>query len=79
MDLTVKVGFEEVLNLVKQLPASKIKQLQVFLNQDFISKKASEDISSFQSFLINAPVMSEKEFDNYKSNRNQFNQWRIKN
>lgn len=79
MDLTVKIGFEEVLNLVKQLPASKIKQLQVFLNQDFISKKASDEISSFQNFLINAPVMTEKELDNYKFNRNQFSQWRIKN
>ena len=67
MDLTVKIGFEEVLNLVKQLPASKIKQLQVFLNQDFISKKASDEISSFQNFLTNAPVMTEKELDRSES------------
>lgn len=79
MDLTVKIGFEDVLTLVKQLPASKIKQLQVFLNQDFISKKASDEISSFQKFLTNAPVMTEKELEDYKSNRNLFSQWKIKN
>ncbi len=79
MDLTVKIGFEEVFSLVKQLPASKIKELQIFLNQDFISKKASEEISSFQSFLIKGPVMSDKQLEDYKFNRSQFNQWRIKN
>ena len=79
MDLTVKIGFDEVLKLVKQLPTSKIKQLQVALNQDFISKKAVQEISSFQSFLLQAPIMNDTQFEEFNENRNNFNKWRVKN
>ena len=79
MDLTVKIGFAEVLKLVKQLPASKIKELQVAINHDFISKKARQEITSFQEFLMEAPVMGKKEFEEFNKNRKAFNQWRVKN
>ena len=78
MDLTVKIGYEEILNLVKQLPASKIKQLQVVVNQDFISRKAKQEISSFQEFLLKGPVMSDKELVQFNENRKAFSQWRAK-
>ena len=79
MDLTVKVGFEEILRLVKQLPASKLKELQVNLTQDFISKKASQEISSFQSFLLKAPIMTTKQFKEFSENRNNIIKWRVEN
>ena len=79
MDLTVKVGFEEILKLVKQLPASKLKELQVNLTQDFISKKALQEISSFQNFLLEAPIMSTKQFKEFSENRNNIIKWRVEN
>jgi hypothetical protein len=78
MDLTVKIGYDEILDLVKQLPASKIKQLQVVINQDFISKKAKQEISAFQDFLLKGPVMSDKELVQFNENRKAFSQWRAK-
>ena len=79
MDLTVNIGFAEILKLVKQLPASKIKELQVIINQDFISKKAKQEINSFQEFLLKAPIMSDKQLEQFNENRKNFNQWRAKN
>lgn len=79
MDLTVKISYNEILNLVKQLPASKLKQLQATISQDFVSKKANEEISELQNFLLNAPIMSNDELADYKENRKSFEQWRAKN
>lgn len=79
MDLMVKISYNEILNLVKQLPASKLKQLQATINQDFVSKKAIEEISELQNFLLNAPIMSDDELVNYNENRKSFEQWRAKN
>jgi hypothetical protein len=79
MDLMIKIGYNEVLNLVKQLPASKIIQLQVAINGDFISRKAQHDISSFQEFLLSAPIMSAKEHEEFYENRKLFDKWRMKN
>jgi hypothetical protein len=78
MDLTVKIGFDEIVDLVKQLPASKIKELQTVINQDFISKKAKQEISTFQEFLLGGPVMSDKQLEQFNENRNAFSQWRAK-
>ena len=78
MNLTVKIGFDEIVQLVKQLPASKIKQLQDSVNQEFISKKAKEEISSFQDFLLKAPVMNDEQLKQFEENRKDFKKWRTK-
>ena len=78
MELTVKIGYEQILNLVKQLPAGKIVQLKSALNDKFIEKKAQEEISDFQSFLLSGPVMTEEEYENFADSRKQWNQWRQK-
>ena len=51
MELTVNLNYDEVVKLIKQLPASKIKQLKLNLDDKFISSKASKEISNFQKFL----------------------------
>jgi hypothetical protein len=78
MDLTVKIGYDEILNLVKQLPASKIKQVQAVVNQDFISNKAKQEISTFQEFLLKGPVMSDEQFEQFNENRKTFSICRTK-
>jgi hypothetical protein len=78
MDFTVKIGYNEILDLVKQLPAGKLKQLQAVINQDLISKKAKQEISTFQEFLLEGPVMSDKQLEQFNENRNSFSQWRAK-
>ncbi len=76
MELTIDVKYEEVLKLVKQLPASKIRQLKSALDEKFIEKKANMEISDFQKFLLSAPVMTDDQLKTFKENRKHFNQWR---
>lgn len=56
MEITVDIGFEQLLDLVKKLPAGKIKQLKTALDDDFIDEKAEEELSGFQIFLLNGPI-----------------------
>jgi hypothetical protein len=79
MELTVNLNYDEVVKLIKQLPASKLKQLKLNLDENFINSKASVEISNFQKFLLNGPVMSDKQFSEFKENRKLFNQWRAQN
>ena len=79
MELTVNLNYDEVVKLIKQLPASKIKQLKLNLDDKFINSKASKEISNFQKILLNGPIMSDKQYLEFKENRNLFNQWRTQN
>jgi hypothetical protein len=76
MELTVNLNYDEVVKLIKQLPASKIKQLKLNLDDKFISSKASKEISNFQKFLLECPIMSNKQYLEFKENRKLFDQWR---
>jgi hypothetical protein len=76
MNLTVNIGYNEILHLVKQLPASKIKQLQYAINNDFVAKKAEVEISAFQQLLLNGPIMTDEHFAEFKKNRYNLSQWR---
>ncbi len=72
MDLTLKIGYNEIVNLVKQLQANKLRQLQVMITKDFILKRSYEEVSNLQHFLLDAPIMSDVEFSNFKENRKSF-------
>jgi hypothetical protein len=78
MELVVNLGYEQVINLVRQLPANQIEKIKKEITQDYIQKKAQAEISEFQQFLLSGPVMSNEQYQNFKENRKQFNTWRIK-
>jgi hypothetical protein len=78
MEVTVDLGYEQFLAAVKRLPAGKIIQLKSLLTDDFVNYKASEELPDFQSFLLRAPVMTAKQFDQHKTNRKCFEVLRSK-
>lgn len=77
MEITIDIGYEQLLAAIKKLPAAKIKQLKSVLNEEFIEQKASNELSDFQDFLLKAPVMSEAQYEKHKSDRKNFNSWRM--
>jgi hypothetical protein len=78
MEITVDLGYEQLLDAIKKLPAGKIKQLKTVLNDEFIQDKASKELSDFQSLLLRAPIMTAKQFDQHKADRKHFSAWRTK-
>jgi len=73
--LKVEIGFNELLHAIQQLPES-----QRAILQDELKKKEQPkiDITDFQKFLLNGPVMSDEEYKNFKETRKRLNQWRTK-
>jgi len=52
MEATIDFRYEQLLAAIKKLPAAKIKQLKSVLDEDFISEKASAELSDFQNYLL---------------------------
>lgn len=78
MEVIVDIGYEQLLAAIKKLPAAKIKQLKSVLDDGFIDEKASGELSDFQNYLLEAPVMNDEQFEQHKQARKNFNQWRVK-
>jgi len=73
MEITIDIGYEQLLAAIKKLPAAKIKQLKSVLNEEFIEQKATKDLSDFQNFLLKGPVMSDEQYKLHQANRKDFN------
>jgi hypothetical protein len=78
MEATIDFRYEQLLAAIKKLPAAKIKQLKSVLDEDFISEKASAELSDFQNYLLKGPVMNDRQFEEHQAERKNFNQWRTK-
>ncbi|ANI88918.1 hypothetical protein A9P82_06185 [Arachidicoccus ginsenosidimutans] len=76
----VDIKYEQIVELVKQLPESKIVQLKSFLEKKNSSKnKASaQKKNDLQTLLLNGPTMSDEQYETFLQNRKMFNQWRTK-
>ena len=73
MELKIEIGFEQLLDAVKQLPDEQRAQLKAELNKK--PKKPSSPLTDFQKFLLNGPVMSDEHYRAYKETRKQFRKW----
>ncbi len=78
MEVTIDLKFEQLKELIKQLPASQLAKLKSELSDSFLKKKAKKDITKLQEFLLQGPVMSDQQFESYQKNRKEFNTWRGK-
>lgn len=78
MELNFNIEYEQLLFLIKQLPANQIEKLKndIEITYKFVQKE--QEISEFQKLLLNGPVMSKEQYDTFLENRKHFNQWRTK-
>ncbi len=78
MELRLKLGYEQLLELIKQLPASQLLKLKSELDSPLIEEKILKDLTDLQKLIINGPLMSDEQFDNFQQNRINFARWRSK-
>jgi hypothetical protein len=78
MELKVEIGYEQLVQAIKQLPVSKILQLKAELAVEKPTGNHSANSVDFQKLLLKGPVMDDKQYEGYKSLRNRFNKWRAK-
>jgi hypothetical protein len=75
MELQVNKGFDQLVNLVKKLPAKKWAKLKSEIDQ---SDKGVAKTDNLEAFLLQAPTFSEKQLGTIAETRNAINLWRTK-
>lgn len=74
MELTLELGYEQILELVKQLP--QVQQVQLKKDMEEITPKTS--LTDWQKLLLNWPVMADEGFEEAKTTRKQLNKrWKM--
>ena len=76
MELTLNIGFGQIVNLINQLPANQIAKIKNEVLDMPIAEKAKGETSKFREFILTGPVMSEEQFLNFKQERKHFRSWR---
>ncbi|MCO6491215.1 MAG: hypothetical protein J5I98_22555 [Phaeodactylibacter sp.] len=76
MELKLNIGYQELIELIKQLPFNQIRQLKADLALMVTENDMEKEISDFQEFLLEGPVMEEDQYQDFLSSRKYFNAWR---
>ena len=75
MQVKVNIEYEQLLKIVKNLPAGKLRQLKAEIEQEAKLEKSELDL---ESLLLNGPVATKKQLEIIASKRKAINQWRTK-
>jgi len=70
----VKIPFETLADIVRQLSALEKARLQLVLQEDSISPQEE----SLTDLLLNGPVFTEEQIETIRETRKEINQWRSK-
>ncbi len=76
MTLRVSVDYQELRNLVMQLPAGQLAKLKTELTSEVIEAKFREERSALRALLLRGPVMSEEGYQRVLENRKAFQEWK---
>ena len=78
MELKLKIGYAELFELIKQLPASQIFQLKSELEERTLPARKTEEKMALRALLLKGPVMSEEQYQQFLQTRSWMSQWRTK-
>ncbi|MEO8148296.1 MAG: hypothetical protein ABI723_11690 [Bacteroidia bacterium] len=76
--MKLEISFEQLVQLVKQLPKVELTKLKDAIDDLIISKKETDGLTDFQKFLLKGPLMSKKQIAIIKDNHKRINKWRRK-
>ena len=76
MKLHVHIDYPDLLSVIKQLPPDLFLKLKGEMD-DLLSEKTRKDSSNkLKELLMNAPVMTDQEYQQFEENRKMFDNWR---
>jgi hypothetical protein len=76
MELKLRIGYAELFELVRQLPASQIFQLKSELASKVLPERKAMEKAAFRALLLKGPVISEEQYQQFLQTRNWMSQWR---
>jgi hypothetical protein len=75
MQIKVEIGFEQLIDIIKRLPANKLSLLKDELGKH---NKTEAKTKEMESFLLNAPTFTKAQIATITKTRKAINQWRQK-
>ncbi len=75
MQIQVDIGFEQLLQIVKKLPATQLSKLKEEIEKNDNTGKPKVDL---ETLLLNGPTARKKQLETIAKNRKAINQWRTK-
>jgi len=73
MEMTINIGYNQVLDMIYQMPKSDITRLLKKLQSEFsISRTQATEKTEWQQLLLQAPTWTDEEYNNYLSVRKEF-------
>lgn len=76
MQVQVDIEFDQLVKIVKGLPAIKLRQLKAEIEKTTVDEKGST--ADLEYLLLNGPTATEKQLHTIEKNRKSINEWRIK-
>jgi hypothetical protein len=75
MRVQVDIGFDQLVDLAKQLPATQWRKLKSEVEKE---REVKESPGSLEALLLRAPTFTKKQLDEIAKTRKAINQWRTK-
>ncbi len=75
MEAQIEIGFDQLVQLAKRLPATQWTKLKQEVDKEKVSDK---EVSDLETFLLTAPTFTKKQLDEITKTRKAINQWRTK-
>ena len=75
MQVQVDIEFDDLLKIVKNLPAIQLSKLKKEIEANPEKETKRQD---FKSLLLNGPTFSKRQLDTIAKTRKAINQWRTK-
>lgn len=80
MELSINLEYEQILQLVKRLPYNQKEKLTREIERDLKTKKrkktsGSESLNELQQLLLNGPLMSDEQYNEFNVLRKDFAKW----
>ena len=75
MQVQVDIAFDQLLKVVRKLPAGQLRLLKAEIEKEGKDGKSKIDL---EALLLNGPTATKKQLETIETNRKAINQWRIK-
>ncbi|MEL6593315.1 MAG: hypothetical protein AAFQ68_24670 [Bacteroidota bacterium] len=76
MELKVRIGYEELLKLIQQLPKEQISLLKKEIEK-FGKEDSVEGTNKLKQLALSGPLMTEEQFGVFQDFRKELNKWRL--
>lgn len=77
MELKIKIDYNEILALIKQLPADQLAKLMADIEAKSTKDQPDKSTYTLQKRLLEGPIMKEAQYKQFLVNREYMDRWRM--